>query len=191
MSLITTKTTAVILFSFLLVSSVHPAQTNPSETDLLISEGATLLELGETETAANLFRQALSEDPDNEEAASYLERINADEDAIPESKMSGNESPSELESEGEPFQGHEDKPVPVPFEEQVSGEPQEEQGGTINYQQSTININQVATSNYQPLFSNRTSRPAPASGSIISTAGAWTATKRKIIRKRSRILKRF
>ena len=100
--------------------SAFPVESSPSQADQLVSEGETLLELGETDSAAELFRQALAEDPGNREAAAHLDRINTDSAA-------SEETPSELESEPEPFEGHEDMPVPVPFDEQVAGESQEEE----------------------------------------------------------------
>ena len=60
-----------------------------------------------------------------DESPQELERVGVPDGINPTEPDDG--SALELESEPEPFRGHEDMVVPVPFEEQVSGEPQEEQ----------------------------------------------------------------
>ncbi|MFH1038425.1 MAG: tetratricopeptide repeat protein, partial [PVC group bacterium] len=60
-----------------------------------------------------------------EESVQQLEEVGVDPGVNPTEPDDG--SALELESEPEPFRGHEDMVVPVPFEEQVSTESQEEQ----------------------------------------------------------------
>jgi len=135
-----------------------------SETDKLIAEGQSLLDLGQRDDARQIFQRVLENDPQNHEARSYLQQIDGN---IDQSEISGQEpddsspsesmqqleeegvsmvpnptepddgSPQELESEPEPFVGHEDMVVPKPFEDQVSGENDEEQ--VADRQQSTVN----------------------------------------------------
>jgi tetratricopeptide (TPR) repeat protein len=135
-----------------------------TETNKLIAEGQTLLDLGQRDDARQIFQRVLENDPQNHEARSYLQQIdgNIDQSAIsskettdsspPESLQQLEEegvsmvpnptepddgSPQDLEEEPEPFRGHEDMIVPKPFEDQVSGEDDEEQVG--NRQLSTDN----------------------------------------------------
>ncbi|MEA1927586.1 MAG: polysaccharide biosynthesis/export family protein [Candidatus Auribacterota bacterium] len=114
-----------------------------TETNKLIAEGQTLLDLGQTEDARQIFQQVLADDPQNTEARSYLQQIDGSESKSSPSTdnrqpappdLSGSTvnspsdgSPQELEEEPEPFVGHEDMVVPEPFEDQVSGENDEEQ----------------------------------------------------------------
>ena len=125
-----------------------------TETNKLIAEGQTLLDLGQRDDARQIFRRVLENDPQNHEARSYLQQIDGN---IDQSDISGQEttdssppeslqqleeegvpmvpnpsepddgSPQDLEEEPEPFRGHEDMIVPKPFEDQVSGENDEEQ----------------------------------------------------------------
>ena len=139
---------AGILFS---LSAFGVAAGDPAK---LMAEGKTLLDLGQTDEARATFLQVLDQDPGNAEASSYLQEIsnqnpvtsnqdpvtsNQNPDASPQElervgvpdgvnpTEPDDGSAQELENEPEPFRGHEDMVVPVPFEEQVSGEPQEEQ----------------------------------------------------------------
>jgi len=150
-----------------------------TETNKLIAEGQTLLDLGQRDDARQIFRRVLENDPQNHEARSYLQQIDGN---IDQSDISGQEttdssppeSPQQLEEEGvsmvpnpsepddgspqelertpEPFHGHEDMIVPKPFEDQVSGENDEEQVGnrqlsspsTVNRQPSTLPSRQLS-----------------------------------------------
>ena len=142
-------TSAILLVVFLI--PLHVIGVTDSSHDKLLAEGKTLLDLGQNEEARDIFQRVLIEDPQNAEALSYLQKTGGSEQSplIPADDNEDGESiqqleevgvspgvnptepddgsPLELEREPEPFKGHEDMVVPKPFEEQVSGEPQEEQ----------------------------------------------------------------
>jgi len=160
-----------------------------TETNKLIAEGETLLDLGQRDDARQIFRRVLENDPQNHEARTYLQQldgsearsspstVNSQQSTLPSSQQLEEEgvpmvpnptepndgSPQDLEEEPEPFRGHEDMIVPKPFDEQVSGENDEEQianrdEATVNRQLSTDNPPSV---NRQPSTVNPPSPRSP------------------------------
>jgi protein involved in polysaccharide export with SLBB domain len=208
----TKSSSRISVFVFIAVFLIPLAgfSITDTETNKLIAEGQTLLDLGQRDDARQIFRRVLENDPQNHEARTYLQQIDGSEamsspptdnrqpvppdssgstslsrqqstdnrqlsspdSSPPESLQQLEEegvpmvpnpsepdegSPQDLEEEPEPFRGHEDMVVPKPFEDQVSGENDEEQvsdrqlssPSTDNRQQSTILSPQQSTDNRQ------------------------------------------
>lgn len=149
------RISVLVFIGLFLVPVVSSGMTD--NTGKLMAEGEVLFELGKIEDARLIFQRVINEDPDNLKAQSYLRQISGINDQFsaarqPDGEKSiltffpqesgqavvnvsstpgdfNDETPQELEQNPEPFQGHEDLMVPKPFEEQISGEDQEEQIG--------------------------------------------------------------
>lgn len=185
----TKSSSRMFVFIFIAVFMIPLAafSITDTETNKLIAEGQTLLDLGQRDDARQIFRRVLENDPQNHEARSYLQQIDGSDNRqpstvngqlsspdssppeslqqleeegvsmVPNPSEPDDGSPQELESEPEPFVGHEDMIVPKPFEDQVSGENDEEQIG--NRQQSTDNRQLSSPVNRQPSTVNLPSVP--------------------------------
>ena len=163
-------TTSAIILLMVFLIPLHVIGVTDSSHDKLLAEGKTLLDLGQTEEARAIFQRVLIEDPQNAEALSYLQKAGASEQppanrqpstvnrqlSFPVNRQPSSPSPLELEEEPEPFKGHKDMVVPKPFDEQVSGEPQEEQ--VESYDGSALELEEegaTPTADRQPSSADR------------------------------------
>ena len=176
---------SVFIFIAVFMIPLAAFSITDTETNKLIAEGQTLLDLGQRDDARQIFRRVLENDPQNHEARSYLQQIDGSDNRqpstvnrqlsspvnsqqstllsprqleeegvsmVPNPTEPDDGSPQELESDPEPFVGHEDMVVPKPFEDQVSGENDEEQvsnsqlSSPVNSQLSTVNLPSVPRS---------------------------------------------
>ena len=74
---------SVFIFIAVFMIPLAAFSITDTETNKLIAEGQTLLDLGQRDDARQIFRRVLENDPQNHEARSYLQQIDGSDNRQP------------------------------------------------------------------------------------------------------------